>query len=235
MEAPLVGSQPMSPAEPAESAGPAHQPGIDPEELERRRQIRELRDPKDIRALAHPTRLALLEALGLHGELTATEAAAIVGESPSSCSFHLRTLAKHGFVEETGGGSGRQRPWRIAHLGTSIPSFEDAERSVAADALGSMYVDRQLERFRQWRARRLEAPAEWRRASTVTEMVSWVTPEELKELNDDAREAIDKYRDRMLDPSLRPEGSRPVELLYFSYPVDEWDRAPDRSGSGGDS
>jgi DNA-binding transcriptional ArsR family regulator len=223
-QAPLVGSKPMSTAEPADAPH-----GIDPEELERRRQIRELRDPKDIRALAHPTRLALLEALGMHGELTATEAAALVGESPSSCSFHLRTLAKHGFVEEAGGGSGRQRPWRLAHLGTSIPTFEDAERSVAAGALGDMYVERQLGRMRQWRQRQLEAPAEWRAASTVTEMVSWVTPDELDEINNAARDAIDRYRERMLDPSTRPEGSQPVEILYFSYPVDEWAREPDRS------
>src|SRR5579875_3635314 len=121
--------------------------GPQPTDLERRSQLRDLRDPKDMRALAHPTRMALLEVLSLHGELTATQAAALVGESPSSCSFHLRTLAKHGFVEETGSGQGRQRPWRLAHLGTSIPLFEDPESSVAADALGAMYIERELDRL----------------------------------------------------------------------------------------
>ena len=71
-----------------------------------------LTDPKAIRALAHLLRWALLEALGQAGTLTATQASEMLGESPANCAFHLRTLAKYGFVEEAGGGRGRERPWR---------------------------------------------------------------------------------------------------------------------------
>ena len=66
-----------------------------------------LTDPRAIRALAHPLRWALLEALGQAGTLTATQASEMLGESPANCAFHLRTLAKYGFVEEAGGGRGR--------------------------------------------------------------------------------------------------------------------------------
>jgi hypothetical protein len=52
-----------------------------------------LTDPKAIRALAHPVRMALLEALGHAGTLTATQASEMLGESPANCAFHLRTLA----------------------------------------------------------------------------------------------------------------------------------------------
>ena len=62
-----------------------------------------------MRALAHPLRIELIEQLTFRGPLTATQCAALVGESPSSCSFHLRMLAKYGFVEEAAGGTGRQR------------------------------------------------------------------------------------------------------------------------------
>jgi hypothetical protein len=34
----------------------------------------------------------------------------MLGESPANCAFHLRTLAKYGFVEEAGDGRGRERP-----------------------------------------------------------------------------------------------------------------------------
>src|ERR1700728_488216 len=74
--------------------------------------LRRIADAPTMRAMAHPVRLALLEALGRHEPLTATEAAEVVGESPSACSFHLRMLAKYGLVEDAGGGSGRRRPWR---------------------------------------------------------------------------------------------------------------------------
>jgi hypothetical protein len=83
----------------------------------------ELRDPRAMRALAHPVRLALIDALSLDGELTATQAAQIVGESPANCSFHFRQLAKYGFVEEAGRGTGRQRPWRLKTLAITLQSL----------------------------------------------------------------------------------------------------------------
>ena len=68
----------------------------------------EVRDPKAMRALAHPLRMQLIEAIGQSDTrtLTATQASELLGESPANCAFHLRTLAKYGFVEEAGGGRG---------------------------------------------------------------------------------------------------------------------------------
>ena len=72
----------------------------------------EVSDPKMMRALAHPLRVALIEAIGQADSrtLTATEASELLGESPANCAFHLRTLAKYGFVEEAGGGAGGSGP-----------------------------------------------------------------------------------------------------------------------------
>ncbi|HWJ42006.1 MAG TPA: helix-turn-helix domain-containing protein, partial [Solirubrobacterales bacterium] len=67
-----------------------------------------LTDPRALRAMAHPTRLELIGLLRRGGPLTATRAARQIGESPASCSFHLRQLAKYGLVEEAGGGRGRE-------------------------------------------------------------------------------------------------------------------------------
>src|SRR3954454_18748236 len=108
---------------------------------------RELTDPKAMRALAHPVRLALLEALTDAGPLTATEAGEKVGESPANASFHLRQLAKYGFVEEAEGGTGRRRPWRLKHLGTRFSDVHpDPETAGAARALERMSRDRYLAR-----------------------------------------------------------------------------------------
>jgi Helix-turn-helix domain len=53
---------------------------------------------------------------------TATECAEIAGLSPSACSYHLRTLARHGFVEEdrASAADGRERPWRARLLAFNI-------------------------------------------------------------------------------------------------------------------
>lgn len=74
----------------------------------------QLTDPRMMRALAHPARIAIWQFLGLEGPATATECAEVAGLSPSACSYHLRTLARYGFVEEdlASAADGRQRPWR---------------------------------------------------------------------------------------------------------------------------
>jgi len=96
-----------------------------------------------MRALAHPMRVALLEALSREGSLTATQAGDLLGESPANCSFHLRTLAEHGFVEEAPGGSGRQRPWRRVGLRTSFRlDNEEAAAVVAAQTLSRQFAHR---------------------------------------------------------------------------------------------
>ena len=57
-----------------------------------------LTDAKGMRAMAHPVRMALLELFSVRETLTATQASDVLGESPANCAFHLRTLAKYGFV-----------------------------------------------------------------------------------------------------------------------------------------
>jgi Helix-turn-helix domain len=88
--------------------------------------------PKAIRALAHPVRWALLDALDQAGTLTATQASEMLGESPANCAFHLRTLAKYGYVEEAGGGRGRERPWRPSFDSLSWRSLQDDPEATRA-------------------------------------------------------------------------------------------------------
>src|SRR6266566_680104 len=111
---------------------------------------RKLTDPRTMRAVAHPVRIALLEALATEGPLTATQAGELIGESPTTCSFHLRQLAKYGFIEEAGGGKGRARPWRMTTIGLSVTAREDPESQLAEDALLRMFRERQLKRYRTW-------------------------------------------------------------------------------------
>jgi DNA-binding transcriptional ArsR family regulator len=193
---------------------------------------RTLSDPRDMRALAHPIRLALLEVLGVHGPLTATEAGELIGESPSSCSFHLRTLARHNFVEETGLGRGRQRPWRLVQIGMSFSDAmaADPETRIAAEALSQMFLERQLHRLRQWGVRRQAADPDWQDAATHTESMVWLTPDELRVLNADVLEVLMRHLDRLTDPDQRPPDAELVELLYFSYPSSVDTQSDDSSG-----
>src|SRR5215469_9817326 len=112
----------------------------------------EVRDPRMMRALAHPLRVALIEAISQADTrtLTATEASELLGESPANCAFHLRTLAKYGFVEEAGGGRGRERPWKTANRHITISTKQDDPRAAtAAGALSLAWLDLWIERARQ--------------------------------------------------------------------------------------
>ena len=89
---------------------------------------RSLTDPKAMRAIAHPVRLALLELFEVMPTLTATQASEALGESPANCAFHLRTLAKYGFIREAGGGKGRERPWTAAQRSINVSTNGQADR-----------------------------------------------------------------------------------------------------------
>src|SRR5690349_22178529 len=117
---------------------------------DRQRERVDLTDPKAMRALAHPLRWALLEALAQAGTLTATQASEMLSESPANCAFHLRTLAKYGFVEEAGGGRGRERPWRQTYERVSWRSRPgDEQFTLASEALDQVWLERVLNRARR--------------------------------------------------------------------------------------
>jgi DNA-binding transcriptional ArsR family regulator len=183
--------------------------------------VREVSDARTFRALSHPVRLALLEILVIEGPLTATEAAERIGESPTTCSFHLRQLARYGFAEEAGGGKGRARPWRLSTTGMQSSNVhDDPETEVAAAALAGLMRERQLERYRTWLNTRASYPREWRKAANEGDYLFWLTPEELTELNQELAEMlIQRVGERLTEPRARPAGALPVELLLFTYPV----------------
>jgi DNA-binding transcriptional ArsR family regulator len=185
-----------------------------------RRRARTISDLDTLRALTHPTRIALLETLVIRGAMTATEAAEHVGESPSSCSFHLRQLQRFGFVEEAGGGKGRARPWRMTELGVRFSTDEgDTATRVAARSLKQLIRGRQLERYRIWQETQGSYPAAWRDAALDSQSLAWMTPAELTELGKRLMETIPGLYERIDDASARPAGALPVELLLLGHPV----------------
>jgi predicted transcriptional regulator len=199
----------------------------------------DLTDPKAMRALAHPLRWALLEALSHAGTLTATQASEMLGESPANCAFHLRTLGKYGFVEEAGGGKGRERPWRQAYRRMSWQARQgDEQFRLAGQALNQMWLDRVLSRAR----RSLAATASWPEGfedglGGSTSML-YVTPAEARELYGELMKTVERtigqehrFTERK-DPARRPPGAVPVEFVLLGYPVLD---APPLPGDSGDS
>jgi len=179
----------------------------------------ELTDPRVIRALTHPIRLALLEALKAEGPLTATQAGALIGEAPNSCSFHFRQLAKYGFVEEAGQGPGHARPWRLRIQEVRVPVVSGtSDTAVAAQALMGLVRERYFVRLAEFEASRASYPAAWREAADYNQWVIHVSPAELRAVFAEFAAILERYRERSTDSSLRPSDSLPVEVLNVAFP-----------------
>jgi Helix-turn-helix domain len=228
-------SEPGEPGEPGDrSEATPREQGGDPQQDRGRLN---LTDPKAIRALAHPVRWALLDALDQAGTLTATQASEMLGESPANCAFHLRTLAKYGYVEEAGGGRGRERPWRPSFDSLSWRSLQDdPEATRAAQALSQVWFDRTLARARHSLGSKATWPAALRDSLGASTTRLYLTPDEAIRLYDEVWEAYERllgmgspYLERK-SPKLRPPDAVPVEFILLSYPLLDLPALPEGAG-----
>ncbi|MEY9847583.1 DNA-binding transcriptional ArsR family regulator [Streptacidiphilus sp. BW17] len=181
---------------------------------------RRITDPRALRALAHPLRMALVEALVLHGTLTATEAAEIVGGTPSNISYHLRSLAKYGFVEEAEGGVGRERPWKPGAVSLRL-DYDEPDPAVtrAARTLLDVTTERWQERKRRYQRDRDTYPRAVQKVSGESQFLLFCTPEEMAQLQEELMERLLAIQGpRFHDPSLRPEGAVPFEFIVSTTP-----------------
>lgn len=184
-----------------------------------------LTDPRAMRALAHPTRLRILDYLYAHGPATATQCAAIVGESPSDCSYHLRTLARWGFVEGLPA-RGRQRPWRPVARNIRW-TVEDENAPILTETTSALLrelVRRDEERLETYLTHESEFSPQWRQTIEFASAVAYLTLPELIELRERYRELILPYLPRTDGP--QREGTKQVYLVFRTVPAVEEQTAP---------
>jgi DNA-binding transcriptional ArsR family regulator len=177
-------------------------------------------DPRMMRALAHPARIAIWMHIGLHGPATATECAQVAGLSPSACSYHLRALARYGFVEEdlASAADGRERPWRARLLSFTMEDRPD--QSPVVRVASRFLLENMLASVEELRARyldrKLEYPADWQAAAGELFTAAHVTPDELNELREKVMDVLSPYV--RLDPAERSPGALPVRIMLNLYP-----------------
>lgn len=95
-------------------------------------------DPATLRALAHPLRQRIMWELAAREHLRAADLAKITGEPANSVSFHLRSLARAGLIEENPerARDSRDRVWGMAHpAGIYFPQTELTANALLAERL----------------------------------------------------------------------------------------------------
>lgn len=155
-------------------------------------------DPRAIRALAHPARLAILEHLGTGATATATECAEVCGLSPSAVSYHLRALAKWGLIEDAESrGDGRERVWRAVRGGGFATRGGFGAPGGVGAAQQFMYRRSAAisdERTERYLAAAADEPPEWQDAVTTSTSQILVTAAELEELSKQIHALLSPYR-----------------------------------------
>ncbi len=174
-----------------------------------------------MRALAHPARLAILKRLQLEGPATATECAEIVGLSPSACSYHLRMLAKYGFVEDAPPrGDGRERMWRAPHRGFTVaepdeltPELAEAKNVLTRTVVGGLTDD-----LLRYLAGSVRESREWRQAATLNHMLLRANADELADLGRQVTEILLPYLAKSRSSEEAPPDARLVQGIIQLFP-----------------
>lgn len=178
----------------------------------------EITDLETLKALAHPRRQRILQHLGLHGPATSAGLARELGLNTGATSYHLRELAKHGFVEDVPElARGRERWWRAPVRDLRIPrrSQQSEEMRAAVDEMARLQVADDLEQLTRFREQRDEM-GEWSDAFLNSHGSIRLTTAELREFFDDYIHLLNRYK-RPTEQT--PDGAQTVLVRMFAFPA----------------
>ena len=185
----------------------------------------DVRDPRALRALAHPLRGALLAALRMNGPSTATRLGDRLGESSGSTSYHLRQLAAFGFVEDVPDeGGGRERWWRARHRMTSWQAADVVAQEGGTEVQHEMtrlQIDQHARILAAWRDQKDALDPAWTAAASVNDYALRLRPEQAQALTEELNGVITRWMEE--HPGDVPaEGAELVSVLMDVVPLTEW-------------
>ena len=136
-------------------------------------------DVEALRALTHPLRARLLGELRLNGAATASQLGRRLGESSGATSYHLRQLARFGFIHEgPEQASRRERVWEAAHALTTIDParFLGGAGQEVVDEITGRQVERLVDQSTTWVATRASWSAEWVSSAGYDDTMARLSP-----------------------------------------------------------
>lgn len=173
-----------------------------------------------MRALAHPLRLRILGLLRVDGPQSVGRLAEATGAASGSVSYHLSTLAKHGFVVPAPEfeRDGRERWWRAAHEMTTLRAEEyldDPDRREAAEAMRRVVLDSYHRELLEALDAEMALESEWVAASDSSDGGAQLTIDEFRELNAELAAVREKWWNYGREPR---EGTRAVRWITHTFP-----------------
>jgi predicted ArsR family transcriptional regulator len=172
--------------------------------------------PEALKAMAHPVRLRLIGLLRHDGPSTASALAERLGLNSGATSYHLRQLAKHGYVvDDETLGNGRERWWRAAHRTTRVGEDEEtAEEREAVDAFAQAIAIVHTEQLQRAVEERPLLPLEWREPSTLSDWSKHLTAARALELS----RAIDRLVTEFAEDDEDAPGAEDFIVTVHAFP-----------------
>jgi DNA-binding transcriptional ArsR family regulator len=189
--------------------------------------IRWVTDPDVLKALTHPLRRRIFRLLVQLGPATITVLARHTGADPGQLSFHVRELAKRGFVEEAPElARDRREHWWRAKRGSwawSSPFSDDPAVQAVADTADRLMVTEEFERLRAYGAAKESFGPDWIEAAFSSNSHFRLTPAELSQLTSELIDVLRRWSDVGRVDSARPDrrpddGRESVFLFLHAFP-----------------
>jgi DNA-binding transcriptional ArsR family regulator len=184
--------------------------------------LREITSSRVLRALSHPTRRRLLDALTVDGPSTVSGLAERLQQAVGSVSHHLKVMHDAGLVVEAPehARDQRERWWQRAATGFSWSetAFANSETSAAiADAAALVNLEHQLDKVRAWMSSSETSELAWRDAAFATDFWLQLTPDELSALSRELLELLERWNAHTRDGAR--QGRAPVFIFARGMPA----------------
>ena len=178
---------------------------------------RVLSDIDALKALAHPLRQQLVTWLQRHGPATSADLAAEFGEDRGATSYHLRQLARYGFIEEaTDRSSGRRKYWRAIRQDVRLPRRPtDPEVAVAAEEIGRQWMERADRDLTAYLSDRT-AYGDFAAAAMHSFGSTTLTAEELAQFGEEYIAFLNRWH---REPGQARPGSRHISVVFHAFPT----------------
>lgn len=180
---------------------------------------RKITDLAALKAFAHPRRQHIIQHLTEQGPATSAMLARALDLNTGATSYHLRELARHGFVEEVSveGAHGRERWWGAARQDLRFPlrSEQDPATRAVMDEMTGYSLSRDIAAFQE-ASRAMDPSDPWADAFPFSRGSITVTREELARFFEEYIDLLKRYQ---RPPEEAPPEARVILTHFLGYPA----------------
>ncbi|MFG3118246.1 helix-turn-helix domain-containing protein [Streptomyces sp. NPDC048197] len=176
----------------------------------------EISDVEALRVLAHPMRQKIEQCLR-KGPANSTTLARELGESTGLTSYHLRQMAKHGFIEEAPElAKGRERWWRAVPGDRRFPPYsrQTPQMREALTQMHRLNLAELLDTARQFEAAR-DTLGPWADAAVFSRATLRLDPAQLREFFEEYIALLHRYSPTQEEAA---PGARAVLVRLLGFP-----------------